>query len=42
MAANKLNQLHWHISDAVSFPLKLESVPELAQYGAYSQDQTYR
>ena len=41
MAANKLNHLHWHITDATSFPLELDSVPELARYGAYSEEQTY-
>ncbi len=30
MAASKLNVLHWHIVDADSFPLYLESAPELA------------
>ena len=35
MAASKLNVLHWHIVDADSFPLYLETAPELAEYGAY-------
>ena len=26
---------HWHITDSQSFPLQLETVPELAQRGAY-------
>ncbi|KAI9493830.1 glycoside hydrolase superfamily [Zychaea mexicana] len=26
---------HWHITDSQSFPLRLESAPELAQHGAY-------
>jgi N-acetyl-beta-hexosaminidase len=30
MAASKLNTLHWHIMDGVSFPLHLDSIPELA------------
>ena len=36
MSYNKLNILHWHITDTHSFPLQLESMPELAKYGAYS------
>ena len=36
-----MNIFHWHITDTHSFPLKLKSVPELAQYGAYSQEKTY-
>lgn len=42
MAHNKLNVLHWHISDAVSFPMELKSVPQLAYYGAYSPQQVYK
>ncbi|KAI7871966.1 glycoside hydrolase superfamily, partial [Mucor mucedo] len=30
---------HWHITDSHSFPLKLQSVPELAQEGAYKLHQ---
>lgn len=41
MAANKLNVLHWHLTDAVSFPLKLKSLPQLAEKGAFSAQQTY-
>ncbi|KAI8149307.1 glycoside hydrolase superfamily [Fennellomyces sp. T-0311] len=26
---------HWHITDSQSFPLRLDSAPELAQHGAY-------
>ena len=35
MAFSKLNVLHWHLVDRESFPLQLESVPELAR-GAFS------
>ncbi|KAI7875814.1 hypothetical protein K492DRAFT_182350 [Lichtheimia hyalospora FSU 10163] len=35
MAYNKMNVFHWHITDSQSFPLQLETVPELAQQGAY-------
>ncbi|XP_050693934.1 chitooligosaccharidolytic beta-N-acetylglucosaminidase-like isoform X2 [Eriocheir sinensis] len=41
MAANKLNTLHWHITDSHSFPVKLDSLPNMAYYGAYSPSQTY-
>ncbi|XP_020100291.1 beta-hexosaminidase 2-like [Ananas comosus] len=35
MAHNKLNVLHWHLSDAQAFPLSLPSEPNLARRGAY-------
>ena len=38
---NKMNILHWHIIDEDSFPLKLNSHPEMAQYGAFSQQEVY-
>ena len=41
MSYNKLNILHWHITDTHSFPLQLESMPELAKYGAYSSSKVY-
>lgn len=41
LSYNKLNVLHWHLTDTHSFPLKLRSVPELAEYGAYSQFKVY-
>lgn len=41
MAANKLNTLHWHVSDSQSFPLRLNSVPQLAQHGAYGPGAIY-
>ena len=41
MAANKLNTLHWHITDSHSFPLALDSLPNMAYYGAYSARQMY-
>ena len=31
IAAAKLNVLHWHLTDAQSFPLLLNSAPQLAQ-----------
>ena len=41
MAANKLNRLHIHASDAQSWPLEIPSLPELALKGAYSPSQIW-
>ena len=41
MPQSKLNILHWHLADDESFPLKLASHPELAQYGSYSPSKIY-
>jgi len=41
MAANKLNILHWHITDSHSFPLELPNLPNMTLYGAYSPSQVY-
>ncbi|XP_071055763.1 chitooligosaccharidolytic beta-N-acetylglucosaminidase-like [Onthophagus taurus] len=38
---NKMNVLHWHVTDSHSFPMLLPNVPQLAQYGAYSNDKVY-
>ncbi|KAF7731941.1 hypothetical protein EC973_007772 [Apophysomyces ossiformis] len=35
MAYNKLNVFHWHITDSHSFPIALDTMPQLAQRGAY-------
>lgn len=35
MMYNKMNVLHWHITDDDSFPLVLNNHPELAKYGAF-------
>lgn len=40
MPMAKLNVLHWHIVDAQSFPLMLDSLPEMAA-GAYSPKRVY-
>ena len=31
---NKMNILHWHITDEDSFPLEVKTQPELSQYGS--------
>ncbi|XP_076038793.1 beta-hexosaminidase 1 [Oratosquilla oratoria] len=41
MAATKLNTFHWHITDSHSFPLYLETLPKMFQYGAYTYRQVY-
>jgi hypothetical protein len=41
MAMNKLNVLHWHLTDRESFPYQSASYPELAQQGAYSPRRIY-
>lgn len=38
---NKMNVLHWHITDEDSFPLSLEKHPELAEYAAFSPEEKY-
>lgn len=41
MMYNKMNVLHWHLVDEDSFPLILDSHPEIAKYAAYSPEETY-
>jgi Glycosyl hydrolase family 20, catalytic domain/beta-acetyl hexosaminidase like len=41
MAANKLNVLHWHLTDAESWPYQSTTFPELSQHGAYCPDCVY-
>merc|ERR1712121_631332 len=41
MAQNKLNSLHWHITDSQSFPMQVNSLPNMVYYGAYSPDKIY-
>lgn len=41
MAMVKMNSFHWHITDSHSFPLVIESQPELHTLGAYSPEQVY-
>jgi hexosaminidase len=41
MAMNKLNVLHWHLSDSQSFPFAMTNFPELAEKGAYHPKRIY-
>ena len=41
MSYSKMNVFHWHITDTQSFPLYLDSLPEFAEFGAYSPEMTY-
>jgi hexosaminidase len=36
MAYNKMNVLHWHITDSESFPIEIPGHPELSGKGAYA------
>jgi hexosaminidase len=41
MSYAKMNVLHWHIVDSISFPYESEAFPEMAAQGAYSPSHTY-
>jgi len=41
MAMNKLNVLHWHMTDAQSWPFQSTTYPELSTKGAWSFHQIY-
>ena len=41
MSYNKMNTLHWHITDTPSFPIEIMSLPNMTKYGAYSDRQIY-
>lgn len=41
MCMNKLNVLHWHLTDSPSFPYRSLQYPELAEKGAYHPSQVY-
>ncbi|XP_068144919.1 probable beta-hexosaminidase fdl isoform X1 [Drosophila tropicalis] len=41
MGLAKLNRFHWHLTDAQSFPYISRYYPEMAEYGAYSESETY-
>lgn len=42
LSYNKLNVLHWHLTDSQSFPFVSTREPLMAVYGAYSPRQIYR
>ncbi|XP_057512644.1 beta-hexosaminidase 2-like [Actinidia eriantha] len=41
MSENKLNVFHWHITDSHSFPLVVESEPDLSGKGSYGAGMEY-
>lgn len=41
MSWNKMSVLHWHITEMDSFPLVLDSVPQLAKNQSFSSQQVY-
>ncbi|KAL4444539.1 hypothetical protein ABPG74_016832 [Tetrahymena malaccensis] len=41
MMYNKMNVLHWHITDDESFPIELESIPEMSDFGSYGARYRY-
>ena len=41
MMYSKLNVLHLHLTDSDSFPLELDSYPEMSQFGAFSSSEVY-
>eukprot|EP00761_Pharyngomonas_kirbyi_P000590 gb/GECH01000590.1/.p1 GENE.gb/GECH01000590.1/~~gb/GECH01000590.1/.p1 ORF type:complete len:584 (+),score=102.63 gb/GECH01000590.1/:1-1752(+) len=42
LSYNKFNVLHWHITDAQSFPLEIKSFPKLHEFGSYAPEAIYR
>ncbi|KAI2514346.1 N-acetyl-beta-D-galactosaminidase [Fragilaria crotonensis] len=41
MAINKLNVLHWHMTDSQSWPYQSQQYPELSDKGAFRSDLVY-
>lgn len=41
MAWNKMNRLHWHVTDSQSWPLEIPALPKLAEEGAYRKGLSY-
>ncbi|KAG5681026.1 hypothetical protein PVAND_010492 [Polypedilum vanderplanki] len=42
LAMAKLNNFHWHITDAQSFPMEMKKHSDLTKYGAYSHKKIYK
>lgn len=42
MSVNKMNVLHWHITDSQSFPMESKRLPQMHKTGAFSIDKFYR
>ncbi|KAK5114546.1 hypothetical protein LTR62_002481 [Meristemomyces frigidus] len=41
LSYNKMNRLHWHVTDSQAWPLEIPSMPDLAGKGAYISSQKY-
>ncbi|KAI5364154.1 putative glycoside hydrolase family 20, catalytic domain, glycoside hydrolase superfamily [Septoria linicola] len=41
LSYNKMNRLHWHITDAQSWPLEVPALPDLMPKGVYEPSQKY-
>ena len=41
LSYNKMNRLHWHITDAQSWPLEVPALPDLMPKGIYEASQKY-
>ena len=41
LSYNKMNRMHWHITDAQSWPLEIPSMPELTAKAAYAPFEIY-
>jgi hexosaminidase len=41
LAMTKLNTFHWHITDAMSYPMEMKKHKDLTKYGAYSSKKIY-
>ncbi|KAG2202421.1 hypothetical protein INT47_008892 [Mucor saturninus] len=42
LSYNKMNVFHWHATDSQSWPMYMNSLPELSQKGAYSTQEVYQ
>ena len=42
LSYNKMNVLHWHLTDTQSFPFVSTREPLMSIYGAYTPQQVYR